>query len=75
MKKPLQKIVTGGLVLSTAFFVSAAIESQINASESATIASDQLQIFVLNSVQGCQIQTTVTNLSEKNKGNIIDNEK
>ena len=59
LKKPLQKIVTGGLVLSAAFFVSAALETHIESTEAAKIPENQLQVFVLNGVQDCKLQINI----------------
>ena len=59
LKKPLQKIVTGGLVLSAAFFVSAALETHIESTEAAKIPENQLQVFVLNGVHDCKLQIDI----------------
>ena len=59
LKKPLQKIVTGGLVLSAAFFVSAALETHIESTEAAKIPENQLQVFVLNGVHDCKLQINI----------------
>jgi hypothetical protein len=60
LKKPLQKIVTGGLVLSAAFFASAALENHIETSESVEVPVNEIQVFVLNGVSDCKIQISFT---------------
>ena len=64
LMKPLQKIVTGGVILSLAFFVSAALESQLEKTYPQPIKEGHSRIAVAHGIKGCKdlrVMVTVAN--------------
>lgn len=70
LKKPLQKIVTGGVILASAFFASAVLESQLS-KELPNPPAALLKIHVVNGLQNCkEVEATLSN-DDGFLGNIV----
>ena len=55
---------TGGIVLSGAFFASAYLESRLENEQIATLSDTEIHIYIRNEIklEGCQIYGSIVNL-------------